>query len=115
MKYLAVLAVASGLILSAQSPFYSEQEYQFAHSIFDNLSTDLKTAEAHTPPSAIAQARANVDVLVQNWDRGIYGPRQMDETISALETATDQSLSLTDRANLSDDVSRLLDLRRMYY
>ena len=97
------------------SPFYSADEYQRAHSLFDKLLTDLKTAQGSTPATLIDQARADVNALENNWDNARYDSRQMYDTILVLETAVAQSPLTIDRANLSDDVSRLLDLRQEYY
>lgn len=123
MKYACVLCLASGLLtLEAQaqvttsgSPFYSPQQYQRAHSLFDKLHADLKVAEGSAPASVIQQARIDVDGLENNWDNGVYSSSQMDRTVSELEAVVHHSRMLSDRANLGDDVSQLLNLRREYY
>ncbi len=107
-------AVSPTLAVSP-SPFYSAEEYQRAHSLFDKLRTDLQTAQDSTPANLIDQARADVNLLQNNWDNARYDSRQMYDTILVLETATDQSALHRDRSNLGDDVSRLLDLRQEYY
>jgi len=117
----AVLLLFTTARVQAQQPaisrstFYSADEYQRAHSIFDKLNADLSAAQANTPSALMAQARAGVAALENNWDGAVYDSRQMDETIAILETVVDRSPLLRDRANLGDDVSRLLDLRREYY
>jgi len=97
------------------SPFYSAEEYQRAHFLFDKLRTDLKTSQGSTPANLIDQAGAAVNALERHWDNAVYDSRQMDDTILVLETAVDLSPLHRDRANLGDDVSRLLDLQQEYY
>jgi hypothetical protein len=132
MKNTIILGVAASVLLfparghaqppaappspsASSSPFYSADEYQRAHSLFDKLRTDLNTAQGGIPASLIGQARADVNALQNNWDSAVYDSRQIDDTIQVLETAVDQSPLPRDRANLGDDVSRLLDLRQQYY
>ena len=98
-----------------RNSFYSVDEYQRAHSLFDKLNADLGAAQASTPTALLDRARATLNALENNWDGAVYDSRQMDHAVSILETVVDQSPLLTDRASLGDDVSRLLDLRREYY
>ncbi|HTS49163.1 MAG TPA: hypothetical protein VMH05_14530 [Bryobacteraceae bacterium] len=100
---------------ASSSPFYSAEEYQRAHFLFDKLRTDLKTAQGSTSANLIDQASVAVNALQNNWDKAVYDSRQMYDTILVLETVVDQSPLHIDRANLGDDVSRLLDLRQEYY
>jgi hypothetical protein len=97
------------------SPFYSADEYQRAHSIFDKLSADLNAAQVSASANLISQARAVVNSLENNWDRGVYDSRQMDDSIAVLQRLAGQSPLLRDRNNIGADVSRLLDLRQQYY
>ena len=120
MKSFYILGLATALLFfvesgSAQSPFYSADEYQLGHSVFDQLSADLQTAQASTPASMNGQARAEVGALVRNWDNGVYSSRQMAVAIEGVQTLINSSVSLRDRANLDTDLSRLLDLRKEYY
>jgi len=128
MRNAIILGVAAGVLLfplrgraqalsvsPSRAAFYSADEYQRAHSLFDKLRTDLKTAQGSTPTNLIDQARSHVNALENNWDNAVYDSRQMYDTILVLETAVDQSPLHRDRANLGDDVSRLLDLRQEYY
>lgn len=111
---LAVLGLAA-LPLLAQSPFYSEQQYQLGHSLFDNISTDLRAAETSAPVALIDSAQTQVQNLERNWINGVYNHRQIDDTILSLETIVNRTASPSDRRNLGTDVSRLLDLRKEYY
>ncbi len=126
MRNATVLGLAAGLLLftlharaqsprGSLSPFYSADEYQRAHSLFNKLQADLNAAQSSTTSSLLDQARADVRVLQNNWDNATYDSRQMYDTIAALETAADGSPLERDRASLGDDVSRLLDLRQEYY
>jgi len=126
MRNATVLGLAAGLLLltlharaqsprGSLSPFYSADEYQRAHFLFDKLQADLTTAQSSTPANLLDQARADVNTLQNNWDNAVYDSRKMYDTILALETAADGSPLKRDRANLGDDVSRLLDLRQEYY
>jgi hypothetical protein len=120
MKFAYILGLAAALLFfvesgSAQSPFYSAEEYQLGHSVFDQLSADLQTAEASTSANLNREARARVSELEQSWDNGVYSSRQMDLAIEGLRTLIDNSVSLRDRANLGTGLSRLLDLRKEYY
>jgi hypothetical protein len=100
---------------TAGRPFYSADEYQRAHFLFNKLRADLDTAQSSTPAEVINRARADLNVLQSDWDSALYDSRQMEETVVTVERAVDQSPRLRDRANLGDDASRLLDLRREYY
>jgi hypothetical protein len=126
MRNATILGLAAGLLLfslhtraqsprGSLSPFYSADEYQRAHSLFNKLQADLNAAQASTPANLLDQARTGVRALQNNWDNAVYDSRQIYDTIVALETAADGSALERDRANLGDDVSRLLDLRREYY
>jgi len=115
MKLLTILALAAMMPLLAQSPFYSEQEYQFGHVIFGDALSHLQSAESSAPSNLVVSAQAEVRDLARNWENGVYGRSQIDNAIASLETITDRSVSLRDQANLGADVSHLLDLRRMYY
>lgn len=126
MRNATILGLAAGLLLStlharaqsprgSLSPFYSADEYQRAHSLFDKLQADLDAAQASAPTNLLDPARAALHALRNNWDNAIYDSRQMSGTILVLETAADASPLERDRASLSDDISRLLDLKQEYY
>ncbi len=122
--------VASNLLLfsmvaSAQtspeqfvSPFHSPDEYQLAHSVFDKLSADLQQAQSHdlADSAMFDRAQAALRVLEQNWDSGHYQSRQIDGTITAIQTVQrDSRLMPQDAVALADDLSQLLDIRTEYY
>ena len=126
MKYICILSLASSLLVFAAgaqaqslatsgSPFYSADEYQRAHSLFDKLHTDLQDAETSAPQALVTRARDQLDALENNWDNAVYNSSQMIATITDLEAVVSHSTSFIDRANLGGDVSRLLDLRQQYY
>jgi len=106
--------------------YYSHDEYRLAHSLFDTITSDLnkaQTAENSTNHSTNLGDSPRFDIaheelgaLEQNWDRGRYDSRQIENTILALEMVTnDNRLSPHDRDALARDVSRLLDFRSDYY
>ena len=126
MRNATILGLAAGLLLfslhaRAQSPrgslsaFYSADEYQRAHSLFNKLQADLQTAQASTPGNLLDQARIDVRTLQNNWDNAVYDSQQIYDTILAVETAAGASPLKRDRDNLGDDASRLLDLRQEYF
>ena len=115
MRLIVILILAAMLPLLAQSPFYSEQQYQLGHSVLDDALTHLQAAQSSAAPNLVSTAQAQVRNLARNWENGVYDHRQIDDVIVSLETITDRTVSLRDQANLAADVSRLLDLRRVYY
>jgi hypothetical protein len=120
MKHVFILGLAVSLFFcaihtQAQPPFYSADEYQLGHSLFAKLIGDLNATQANAPAALLEQARSGVYTLEHNWSQGVYDSRQMDLAIAGLETLIDKSFSLRDRANLGEDLSRLLDLRQQYY
>src|SRR5579863_1217973 len=126
MKYVCILSLASLLVICAAlaqaqslttsgSPFYSADEYQRAHSLFDKLHSDLQDAKSSAPEALITRADDQLDALENNWDNAVYSSSQMIATITDLEAVVNHSTSFIDRANLGGDVSRLLDLRQEYY
>jgi hypothetical protein len=107
-----------GLAASAEirNPFYSQDEYQITHSMFDKLNADLDQAQTDAGSSQFGVARAELTRLAQNWDQGRLDSREITMTISALQTvANDNRLMPHDRGMLDADISRLLDFRTAYY
>ena len=126
MRAVAFVSLAALLLLftvrgNAQVPavpgntFYSADEYQRTHFLFNKLAADLNAAQSNTPADLIDRALTALNALEQSWDRGVYESRQIHETVLAVEAAVDNSPRLKDRTDLGDDASRLLDLRREYY
>ena len=126
MRVVAFISLAALLLLftmrgNAQVPavsgstFYSTDEYQRAHFLFNKLAVDLNAAQNSTPTEVIGRARTDLNALENSWDRGVYDSRQMHETVLAVEAAVDNTPRLRDRTDLGDDASRLLDLQREYY
>ena len=97
------------------NPFYSADEYQRAHLLFTKLHADLNAAKFSTPAGLINRADADLTVLEKSWDLGVYDSSQMDQAVQDVEAAVDHSSRSMDRADLGDDASRLLDLKREYY
>jgi hypothetical protein len=107
-----------GLAASAEirNPFYSLDEYQLTHSMFDKLNADLDQAQTEGDSSRFDAVRAALTQLEQNWDQGRLDSREITTTISALQTvANDSHLMPQDRNVLDADISRLLDFRTAYY
>ena len=103
-----------------RSPFYSQDQYQLAHSMFDKVTADLYQAQTDAGPlegsSRFIGANNQIRQLKQSWDKGQYLSRQMETTISAIQTVlTDNRLMPRDRDALSADLSHLLDFRTEYY
>ncbi len=99
-----------------QNRFYSSDEYQLAHSMFDRIRNDLDRAQTNTYGPRFDSAHNALTALEQNWDRAHFDSRQMANTISAIQMVlNDNRLTPHDRDELSDDVSRLLDFQTDYY
>jgi hypothetical protein len=120
MKFAYVFGLAAALLCfvergSAQSPFYSADQYQLGHSVFDKLLGDLQAAQASTPAPLNNLARAEVSTLAKGWDNAVYDSRQMDVTVEGLRTLINGCVSLRDQVTLDADLSRLLDIQKEYY
>lgn len=113
------------LTLSAQTipeqirnPFYSEDQYQLAHLMFDKLSADIHRAQTNdlADNAIVSRAQAELSALQQNWDKGHYNSRQIEGTISAVQMVLrDNHLMPRDRNAFSDDLTRLLEFQIEYY
>lgn len=118
-----------GLAASAQtvpeqipSSYYSQDQYQLAHSMFAKAFADLHQAQVNGQPGnagdglRIDDARAKLRELEQNWDRGHFESRQMASAISAVQLVLqDNRLKSKDGDALYADVSSLLDFQTEYY
>jgi len=117
------LAVAAQTPLEqALNPYYSEDEYQNAHSMFDKIQADLSRAatNAYSNPlgndARIDVARTELVHLAHGWDHGQYYSRQFDLTTSAIQMVqNDNKLTLHDREVLSEDLIRLVEFGKEYY
>ncbi|HTA70356.1 MAG TPA: hypothetical protein VK776_18840 [Bryobacteraceae bacterium] len=100
-----------------RSTFYSEDQYQLTHSMFDKITADLSRAQTDTnSPARFDRANTQLRQLEQSWDKGQYISREMEGAISAIQTVLSVNhLMPRDRGALSADLSQLLDFRREYY
>jgi hypothetical protein len=114
-----------GMIAGAQttpeqfvSPFHSPDQYELAHSRFNKLSADLQQARSYdlADSAMFDRAQAALRVLEQNWDSGHYQSRQIEGTVSAIQTVLrDSHLMPQDVDALAGDLSQMLDFRTEYY
>jgi hypothetical protein len=105
-----------------RNPFYSQDEYQNTHSMFDNIRNDLYRAQTNAYPSFLGDtprfdiAHNQLRTLESNWDKGVYDSHELDNTISAVQMVlNDNRLMGHDGDVLSADLSRLLEFRTEYY
>lgn len=106
----------------ADNPFYSEDEYQSTHSMFDKVWSDLNGAERDSQLSHPGDgtrfdvARTELQRLETSWDRAYYDSGQMANMVAAIQTIlNDNRLMGHDREALNADLSRLLEFRQEYY
>jgi len=104
------------------NPYYSTDEYQLAHSMFNKVRADLYRAQTNAYPNYLGDrsrfdiARNQLNGLEGNWDQGKYDVDEFQDTLSAVQMVlNDNHLMPHDRDVLSADVSRLLDFRTEYY
>ncbi len=105
-----------------QNPFYSQDEYQNTHSMFDKIRNDLYRAQTNAYPNFLGDSprfdivHNQLRTLENNWDKGVYDSRELDNTISAVQMVLNNNrLMGHDRDVLSADLSRLLEFRTEYY
>jgi hypothetical protein len=125
-----LFSLAAGAEAQSQpvrASYYSQDEIQLAHSIFDKVQTDLSSAQTNASHSnnlandpgnspRFDIARAQLAHLEQSWDQGQFDSRQMSDAISALQMVLrDNHLLGHDQDLLSADLSRLLDFQTDYY
>ena len=125
MKRIVVCSILAGGLAFAASPqltppdfnkYHSQDEFLLANSLFRGIRADLDQAQADSPATFTAGARAELDALQQQWKSGVYESRQVDAAISAIRRlADDPKLSPGDRHQLAVDWTRLLDFRKVYY
>lgn len=98
---------------SGGNSFYSADEFQAAHSLFDKTRNDLNQIP-HTPHTVAAE-RA-LTALQHNWNRADYDSRQMANSILQLRAAINQAgLTNSERNILTADLSRLIEFQNEYY
>jgi hypothetical protein len=122
LLFFSLAAIAENTPEPALNSFYSQDEYQNAHSMFDKIRSDLNAAQtdayANDPGNAprFDSAQNQLRTLEQNWYRGRYDSRELENTLSAVRTAVhDNRLMPHDRNTLDADVTRLLDFQTEYY
>ena len=130
MKRFLLPFIASNLILvgpllattSFTTPYYSQDEYQNAHVMFNKILTDLDRAQSNDHPKIIGDgarfdiARTEIGKLENQWDQACFDSGEFDHTYSALNMVlADNRLTGHDRDVLSADESRLIDFRNEYY
>lgn len=119
----SLAAIAQSPSQRVPTPYYSQDEVQLTHSLFDKVLSDLSVAQTDVSPSndlgdnpRFDIARTQLTQLEQSWDQGHFDSRQMSDTISALQMVLrDNHLLGHDSDELSADLSRLLDFQTTYY
>jgi hypothetical protein len=119
---LALAAYGQNAPEQIHDPFYSQDQYQNTHSMFDKIQADLNRAATNAYPNYLGDrarfdiARTALNRLEQNWDHAQYDSRQMENTVSALRMVlNDNRLTVHDRDVLRTDISRLGDFALEYY
>ena len=104
------------------NPYYSQDQYQNTHSMFDKIQADLSGAATNAYPNYLGDnarfdiARTELRQLEQNWDHAQYDSRQFEQTTSAMQMVlNDNRLVLHDRDVLTADLSRLHEFQAEYY
>lgn len=105
-----------------QNPYYSQDQYQNTHSMFEKIRADLYSAQTNAYPNYLGDgarfdvARTELQQLESNWDHGHYDSRQMENSVAAIQMVlNDNRLMGHDRDVLNADLARLLDFRTEYY
>jgi hypothetical protein len=104
------------------TPFYSQDQYQIAHSLFDKIRADLTQAQAGISSGDLGDgprfdiARSQLTQLEKQWDQARFATGTFDKTYAAIQMVlNDNRLTGYDRNALSADQSRLLEFRGNYY
>lgn len=104
------------------SSYYSQDEYQLTHSMFDRIRADLDRAQANDQarlPGDGARfdiARNELGKLETQWDQARFDSAEFDNSYTALNMVlSDNRLTGHDRDVLSADESRLIEFRNEYY
>lgn len=122
MLLLSLTAPAQTVPEQIHNPYYSQEEYQNTHSMFDTIRNDLYRAQTNAYPNYLGDsprfdiAHSELRQLEQNWDHAQYDSREIDNTISAMQMVlNDNRLMPHDRDVLNRDLSRLMEFRTEYY
>lgn len=115
-----VVAQAAGEQLA--NPYYSQDEYQNAHSMFAKIRADLDHAQGNDHPKFLGDG-ARFDVvrnqlghLENQWNQAHFDTSEFDNTYDALHMVlNDNRLTGHDHDVLSADESRLIEFRNEYY
>lgn len=104
------------------NPYYSQDEYQNTHSMFDKIRADLDRAQTNDHPDLLGDgarfdiARMQLGQLENQWDQADFNTTTFDNTYTALHMVlNDNRLTGHDRDVLSADESRLIEFRHEYY
>lgn len=102
--------------------YYSRDEYQLTHAMFDRIRADLDRAQANDGAKFIGDgarfdiARTELGKLEGQWDRAHFDTSEFDNAYTALHMVlNDNRLVGHDRDVLSTDESRLIEFRQEYY
>jgi hypothetical protein len=117
-----ILATAQAADEQLAAPYYSADEYQNAHSMFDKIRADLDRAQANDHPKFLGDgarfdiARMQLGQLETQWNHADFDTSTFDSTYTALNMVlNDNRLTGHDRDVLSADESRLIEFRNEYY
>lgn len=111
--FFAMAGNSQTLSISQGNSFYSPDEYQAAHTIFNKTRNDLSQIVRTRQTVAAEQ---EVTALEQNWNQARYDSRQMANTIRELQSAINQpQLTSSDQNLLTADLSRLIEFQSEYY
>lgn len=104
------------------NPYYSQDEYQDAHSMFAKIRADLDRAQANEQPKFLGDgarfdiASMQLGQMENQWDQADFNTSTFDNTYTALHMVlNDNRLTGHDRDVLSADESRLIEFRSEYY
>jgi len=122
LAFLPLALTAQAPSQQIANPFYSPDEYQNTHSMFDKIQSDLNRAETNAYPNYLGDrsrfdiARNQFGKLENQWNQGRYDTNVFDNTFTALQMVlNDNRLMGHDRDVLSADLSRLIQFRNEYY
>jgi hypothetical protein len=106
----------------SRSPFFSQDQYQMTHAMFDKVRADLDRAQTNAYPDSVGSsprfdmARTKLEQLERSWDQAQFNSRQIANIVSAMQTVlNDNRLVPHDSDELSADLSRLMEFQTAYY